>query len=61
MLNPVTHLPTISSVICEDGSDHYGSPLGRAAPAVLRNAATGTEKCLGFGVFSTDIKKFLWN
>lgn len=59
MLNPLTHVPTISSAIYEDGSDHCGSPLGQAAPEILRNAATGTEKCLGVGVFSTDIKKRL--
>lgn len=56
MLNPITHLPMISSAIYEDGNDHRGSSLGQAAPAVLRNTATGTEKCLGIGVFSTDIK-----
>lgn len=28
MLNPITHLPTISSAIYEDGSDHCGSSLG---------------------------------
>lgn len=59
MLNPITHLPTISSAVYEDGSDHCGSPLGWAAPTVLRNAVAGTEKGLGFGVFSTDIKKCL--
>lgn len=51
MLNPLTHVPMISSAIYEDGSDHCGSPLGQAAPEILRNAATGTEKCLGVGVF----------
>lgn len=48
VLNPITHLRTISSAIYDDGSDHCGPPLGWAVPAVMRNAGSGTEKYLGF-------------
>lgn len=51
VLNPITHLPTISSAIYQDGIDHCGSPLGWAVPAVIMNAAPGTEKRFGLVFF----------
>lgn len=63
-LNPIRHLPTISSANYEDGSDHCGSSLGYAVPAVMKNADPGPEKLWGFFLFvfvlfSTDTKKCL--
>lgn len=61
VLNPIRHLPTITSANYEDGSDHCGSLLGYAVPAVMKKAAPGPLKfCLFvFLLFSKDTRRCL--